>query len=113
LSGVANAAPIELSNLDGGRSFPEVHLIESQVLLLPNHGLIPSTVDTKYHRAQKFCLRNSTSVFYTLGVQIPYGCRQGICGAFAMSSQAWIPRILAYTPEKSAGMPGINLGKLS
>jgi hypothetical protein len=81
---VANAAPIELSNLDGGRSFPEVHLIESQVLLLPNHGLIPSTVDTKYHRAQKFCLRNSASVFYTLGVQIPYGCRQGICGAFAM-----------------------------
>jgi len=47
LSGVANAAPTELSHLGGGRSFPEVHLIQPLVFLLlvadllPNRGLIP------------------------------------------------------------------------
>ena len=29
------------------------------------------------------------------------------------SLQAWTPRILAHTPEKSAAVPGINLRKLS
>src|SRR6266568_3312611 len=45
-AGVANAAPIELGHLDGGRSFPEVHLIQPLVFpllvadVLPNRGLI-------------------------------------------------------------------------
>ena len=36
-----------------------------------------------------------------------------MCICIVRSFQAWIPRILAHTPEKSAGMPGINLRKLS
>jgi hypothetical protein len=46
LSGVANAVPVDLSHLDGGRSFPEVHLIQPLVFLLlvadvfPYRGLI-------------------------------------------------------------------------
>jgi hypothetical protein len=35
-----------------------------------------------------------------------------MCVCIVRSFQAWIPRILAHTPEKSAAMPGINLRKL-
>jgi hypothetical protein len=48
LSGVANAAPIELSHLVGGRSFPQVQLVQALIFhflvanVLPNHSLIPA-----------------------------------------------------------------------
>ena len=46
LRGDANAAPIDLSHLNGGRSLPHVHLVQPLVFLLlvadvlPNRGLI-------------------------------------------------------------------------
>jgi hypothetical protein len=36
-----------------------------------------------------------------------------LCICLVRSFQAWIPRILARIPEKSAGMAGINLRKLN
>jgi hypothetical protein len=48
LSGDANAAPVTLSHLDGGRSLPEVESVQSLVFVLlvadvlPDHGFIPA-----------------------------------------------------------------------
>jgi hypothetical protein len=44
LSGVANAVPVDLSHLDGGRSFPEVHLIQPLVFLLLVADVFPYRV---------------------------------------------------------------------
>jgi hypothetical protein len=76
------------------------------------HHVLPSIRNIIAPRIS--ALRNSASVFHTLGVQIPYGCRQGLCGAFAMSGASRLGfQQVAHTSKTSAGMPGINLCKLS
>ena len=48
MSGDADAAPVTLSHLDGGRSLPEVELVQSFVFVflvadvLADHGFIPA-----------------------------------------------------------------------